>query len=267
MKKETLEKEYYKNKLTQEEIARKYGITRMTVMSYFKKYNLSPLKPYERNESQELNEDQHNLIIGTMLGDGCLQMARASKNAWLTIKHSMAQKDYVSWKYDILRDFAGCELKYSSENYKNKVYEKCYFRTICHPIFTEYMEMFYDHGIKVVTNEIAEMLNPMVISAWYMDDGYTDGTHMVFCTNSYTEPELHRLQKVLSDKFGLVTSLWLTGYTKGNNQKQYKIAILKRSVASMVSIVKPYIIPSMMYKIEPLLSGASETKCEAPLCG
>jgi hypothetical protein len=267
MMKETLEKEYYKNKLTQEEIAEKYSITRHKVMSYFNKYDMRPLKPYERNGSQELSQTQHEFMIGTMLGDGCLLIMKNGVNAWLTVKHGLLQLDYVKWKYELMKDFAVCDIKIYSDMAHGKNYDKCYFRTICHPLFTDYQRMFYDSGVKVITNEIANELTPLAIAIWYMDDGTTDGKYARFCTNSYTEPELKRLQKVMMDKFGLVTTLHIAGYFKGNNQAQYNITLTKKSTYDFIDIVKPYIIDSMRYKIDKIiLSGASEIIRSTPHC-
>lgn len=265
MQESTLKKEYYDNKLTQREIGLKYGVSRQLVNRYFKKYNLSPLNPYERCQEQELTQIQHEFLIGTMLGDGCLQMMRGSKNAWLTIKHCSNQKEYVEWKYDIIKPFNACEIKYSvefDERYK-KDREKYYFRTICHPIFTAYHKMFYEYGVKTITNEITNEISPLSIATWFMDDGYKSGRYLAFCTHSFTSPELERLRVMLDKKFNISTVLWSDGYRKGNNQKMYKIAVTQKSVPDLIDIMKPYIIESMKYKID-ILNGTSETTREAP---
>lgn len=265
MQEKTLRKEYYENKLTQDEIANKYGVSRQLVIRYFKKYNLSPLKPYERNESQELTDIQFEFMIGTMLGDGCLQMMRASRNSWLTIKHCEAQREYVEWKHNIMKSFTATEVLNFIDYAHGKEYEKYYFRTICHPIFTELHNIFYDSGVKVVTNEICDLITPFSVAVWFMDDGFASRRHLVFATESFTEPELARLQNMFKNKFNIYTSLWFSSYRKGSNQKMYKIAILRKSVDDLAGMIRPYIIPSMMYKLDRVNSEASETRREAPL--
>jgi hypothetical protein len=232
-----------------------------------KKYDIRPLKTYERMDIPELTEEQREFIIGTMLGDGCLMLTRTNGNAWLSIKHSIKQLEYVEWKYKIMDGYVNAPIKMRTDKaFNGKEYEKCEFITICHPVFTNYYNMFYDSGVKVVTNEIAESITPLALAVWFMDDGCGNVNSIEMCTESFTEPELKRLQKVLSDKFKLVTSLWFDGYRKGSNQKKFKIGILKRSVDTFSDIVKPYVIPSMMYKLRHRLSGTSETVCEAPQC-
>lgn len=48
-----------------------------------------------------LSEIQQQLILGCVLGDGYL---RKKTNAHLQITHSVKQKEYVDWKYQILKD-------------------------------------------------------------------------------------------------------------------------------------------------------------------
>lgn len=263
MKKETLEKEYLRNMLTYQQIADKYDMCIATVWYYMKKYDISPLKHYERLDLPEFNEEQNDLMIGTMLGDGCLQHTRLGGSAFLVIKHSSKFDEYVTWKYNILGEYAK-PIKYWDDNYNGKIYGKCEFRTICHPIFTSYHKLFYDNGVKVVTNEVAELLTPMALAVWFMDDGCGSVNSFEMSTHSFTEPELHRLQSVLLDRYGLHTSLWFAGYMKGNNQKKYKLAILKKSTQKLYDIVFPYIVDCMKYKLRFIDSGASETTSGAP---
>ena len=267
MKEETLRKEHFKNKLTQQEIAKKYGTSRQRVNRYFQKYRISPLKTYERNEAQELTERQMNFMIGTMFGDGCLTLVPNGVNAYLAVKHCMEQRKYVEWKRDMMAGFVNCDIKSTMNTGFGVTTEQLYFRTICHPIFSDLHTMFYDSGVKVVTNEVIDLLTPLGLATWLMDDGFRSRNHLVFSTQSFTEEELHRIQEALKKKFNLYTTLWFSKYRKGNNQKMYNLGILRKSILDILDIIEPHIIPSMYYKIEPLIalrSGTSETTRGTP---
>ena len=54
--------------LTQEEIARKYGVSRQLIIRRFKEYSLRPLEPYERNEAQEPTTSDQVSAAGAYLG-------------------------------------------------------------------------------------------------------------------------------------------------------------------------------------------------------
>jgi recombination protein RecA len=267
MKKKTLEKEYYDNKLSQQKIADKYGIAQQTVSDYFRKYGLSPMKPHERNGSQVLSPIQSEFLIGTMLGDGYMRVYRNGINALLEVKQCIAQLEYVEWKYELMSDFVNADIRLTECYGFGGLRKFAVFNTICHPVFNDYFNIFYDRGVKVVTNEVIDKITPLAMAVWFMDDGFSPTrrpSYPVFCTNSFTPPEVERLIKGLNDKYGLESILRANGYRKGNNQKMYTIQIRRCSVDRFLDIVKPYIIPTMMYKIEPLLPGTSETECETP---
>ena len=65
-----------------------------------------------------------------------------------------------------------------------------------------------------------------------------------FCTNSFTLKEVQYLASVLERKFDLNTSIHKTGVVN-----QYNLYIPKSSMADLTKIVKPYIHPTMLYKL------------------
>ena len=56
------------------------------------------------NTVGSLTWQQKSLIIGCILGDGHLRKIKGRKWAFLEINHSIKAKDYVDWKYQILKD-------------------------------------------------------------------------------------------------------------------------------------------------------------------
>ena len=78
-----------------------------------------------------------------------------------------------------------------------------------------------------------------------MDDGTLfKNKGLKFCTNSFTLKEIKFLQNILLVKYNLESTIHKTGHIN-----QYNIYILKSSMNDLISIVKPFIHPSMMYKI------------------
>jgi len=259
MQERTLRREYFDNKLTKLQIANKYGMGESTVSYYFTKYGIRPLKPYERLDLPDLTDDQRAFIIGTMLGDASLEVTHTSINARINIEHSSKQRDYVNWKYNIIEPYVSRSgIWHRTRLLSGKSHDMYGFRTICHPIFTNMWNIFYDRGVKVVTNEIANSLSPLSIATWLMDDGGRNGNCVIFCTHSFTPPEIDRLRKVLQYKYNIYTTKQSAGYRKGSNQKCYVIYVLKKSMNTLYDLVVPHIIPSMMYKIETSTQGSPE---------
>jgi len=52
-----------------------------------------------------LTQIQKEVLIGTLLGDGCLLVNVYGKNYRLYIEHSVKQKNYLEWKYEIFREW------------------------------------------------------------------------------------------------------------------------------------------------------------------
>jgi hypothetical protein len=78
-----------------------------------------------------------------------------------------------------------------------------------------------------------------------MDDGSLyKNKGLKFFTNCFTLKEIKFLQNILLEKYNLESTIHKTG-----NINQYNIYILKSSMNNLINIVKPYIHPTMMYKI------------------
>ena len=85
-----------------------------------------------------------------------------------------------------------------------------------------------------------------------MQDGsYHKGQGISLATNSFSFDECLFLASILTNKFGLKTSVVKTGVPN-----QWQIAIWKRSMPLLRQLVKPYFIPEMEYKLGPYESEA-----------
>jgi len=109
-------------------------------------------------------------LIGTLLGDGSLVANAHGKNYRLQIEHQKKQKSYLEWKYRVFERWCLSPPKFRVKT------NSWYFRTISHPIFTEYRSLFYQAFYqakkKIIPKEIETLLtNPVSLAVWYMDDG------------------------------------------------------------------------------------------------
>ena len=113
-------------------------------------------------QSVHLTDLQRAVIIGTLLGDGSLVETVSKNNLRLQIDHCAAQKEYVFWKYEVLKP-----LVLSSPAYKS-INKSWRFRTISHPELTEIGKIFYRHRQKIVPKEITSLLRPIGLAVWFM---------------------------------------------------------------------------------------------------
>ena len=103
--------------------------------------------------------------------------------------------------------------------------------------------------IKIVPLNIGELLTPIGLAHWIMDDGYKDGKGVVLCTDSFTLSEVNLLIDVLKLNFGLDAKI----YNRRQKDKPlcWRISIKGDSdnAKKLKEIVLPYFIPSMYYKL------------------
>jgi recombination protein RecA len=150
------------------------------------------------------------------------------------VNHGLIQKEYVDWKY---RELA------SLTNSSPKLVENhCYFRTVSHPYFCWMRKIFYDEERKIVPESIENMITPLALAVWFMDDGTKEGHQVRLNTQSFSERENKKLSKILEAKLGIISTI--------NRDKNYfRLRISDKSMKLFREMVNPFIIPSMRYKL------------------
>jgi hypothetical protein len=78
-----------------------------------------------------------------------------------------------------------------------------------------------------------------------MDDGcYIPNRGLRLCTNSFIHEDVVFLSNLLNKKFGLQNSIH-----KADTLNSYTIYVHKKSLSDLIVLVKPFVIPSMLYKL------------------
>ena len=124
------------------------------------------------------------------------------------------------------------------------VYTRVVFYTYCLPCLTELYHLFYIAGKKRIPSNIAELLTPLGLAYWICDDGkFVASGGLSLCTNSFNDKEIILLMDALTTRFGFICTIHIT-------QTGAKVIhISKKSMDKLRSIVKPHMVPSMLYKI------------------
>ena len=196
-----------------------------------------------------LGKKQREVLIGLVLGDGFLQ-ATGKKNARLRLEHSAKQKSYLEWKYEVLKNFMQAPPKYIKRF--NPVWQRAYEYYRCQTHATPYLgklkRLFYDGNRKVIPENIQSLLKaPQSLAVWYMDDGnlyHRDKTAEIYLP-IYQNVELQRLVATLKANFGLEPKIKI-------KKKKYPVfGFDVQQTKQLVEIVRPYVVPSLKYKIFP----------------
>ena len=70
-----------------------------------------------------IDEDVKQVLLGSLLGDGSLEINKGGKNAFYREIHSSKQKDYLLWKNQFLKIFNTKLQEYSTfDNRTNNTY-------------------------------------------------------------------------------------------------------------------------------------------------
>ena len=190
------------------------------------------------NTVGSLTQLQKSVIIGSLLGDGCVRIIPEKRDAFLEINHSIKAKEYVNWKYSILKDIcASAPKERNSGEDGRKAYR---FFTKQHKDITELMNKFYQNKRKTIPKDLE--LNPIILAVWFMDDGSKSRKHDVYLNTQQFSMKEQRILLHALRKIGLRARL-------NKDKKYYRIRFLKESIPKLNEIIKPYIIPSMRYKL------------------
>ena len=103
---------------------------------------------------------------------------------------------------------------------------------------------------KVIPNNFYQIISPLSLSIWFMDDGGKGGNSkngiVIDCSN-YNSTSIDIIQDTLWSKYSIKTSFHKSSI--GSKYKSIKLFVLKDSAFVFKDIVSPYIIESIQYKL------------------
>ena len=191
---------------------------------------------------------QIDVIIGSLLGDARLECRSIGVRSPITVRfrvhHGLKQKDYVFWKFNILKEFVNEEPKEISwTNPKRDLHEiSYYFHTKSMKELGILYHYFYKNKIKILPEDIFDIINPRMIAVWFMDDGSNTKESFTLNTHGFERKDQERIVNFLGDTFQINATIV-------KDRTKLKIRIGKYDFQRFINIVEPYIIPSMIYKI------------------
>lgn len=112
-----------------------------------------------------------------------------------------------------------------------------------HPTITTFHKRFYRDGLKIVPKDIGKDLDALALAVWIMDDGSLSKNKIDISTYSFTEKEVQLLQRVFKENFGLIAN-----YYRDRN-KGYRMYFKISETKKLISLIKPYIVDCLKYKI------------------
>lgn len=193
------------------------------------------------------NEDVISVLVGSLLGDGFAESR--SSVVRFTIHMSTRNISYLYWLHDFFSVRGYCSLIKppikKMIGVKGKVYYTVKLQTYSFSSLNFLRDAFYTvDNRKVVPLFIEELLTPLALAIWIMDDGSAHNSGgCVLSTNSFTLSDCKILQNAFFNKWGLIVSLHV------QNTTQYRLYFGVKQMPFLTNLVRPYIVPTMLYKL------------------
>ena len=200
---------------------------------------LMPLEHY-------LSEQQRQLVLGGLMGDGSVSPKRDHSNgpgmkSTFRFGHGPKQDDYAMWKAGLLE---GVPLSISPHSKGGLMVETTPLAEL-----DALREAVYVGGKKVFSWDYLKELTPLALAIWYLDDGSfqvrrKDGSagRSDICVQAMDSGTRKRLVAHLNDSFGLSCKL---------TDKAGKAVIVfdRDGTEALHDLVSPYVPESMQYKL------------------
>jgi len=208
-------------------------------------------------EEQHLGQQQFQLILGSLMGDGNLSPNRRGRSGTrFRMGHGAKQAAYLDWKASLLGNIPHAR----TINAKGAVFAD----------FTPLPELgelhdavYFGDGKKHLSWDYLKSLTPLALAVWYMDDGSftlrskgvqertAGGTGRIeICVEAMSPGSRDRLTNYLQDTYGLDVKLGCRGTRQ--------VSVLRFSTAAsekFQKLIAPYVHPSMEYKLLPRFRG------------
>ena len=172
--------------------------------------------------------EQEEALIGIMLGDGYLERAKPTHTTRLWIEQAYPEKEnYLLSLFDLFKPLVISKPKVivrKADKRTGKIYKSIAFKTSTMECLNKYHDLFYKDKIKIVPQNIHELLTARGLAYWIMDDGSKGFYNQtILHTRAFTKEEVILLQKALKIKFKLITRIEKKGK---NGNIQWVIVIL-----------------------------------------
>lgn len=233
---------YSVQKLTQTEIAAKVGASQPKISKLLRHWGIPTLVKSDRLDLPEITSRQHDLLIGSLLGDGSMNVT-GQTTARFYEGHCPEQDPYTRWKAGILEPFTAHMFK--STNVEGDYTGLSFYTHGCKAL-RSYYDLFYPEGKRVFPINLEDIITPFALAVWYMDDGSVNRGFYPRISFGLGEPSLSRAKRALH-RLGLKPTVYGEGAGCSIEFRQKD-----KQNERFLEMVAPYVPDCMSYKIPDL---------------
>lgn len=181
--------------MTMKEMAEEAGTKVRTIQKWCGE--IHGLNGHTFRKYKKLTQKQRELIMFSRLGDG--HISNKENEPTFIVSHAENQKDYLFWKYKIIKDLCNSSPTY----YESKPFDPD-GTYMCQPYYRVTTRIIdeLDEIRRIPYDEIIRNLNEFGLSIYMLDDGCRKGMWEL-CVADYTDEEKQLMMSVFKTKFGL----------------------------------------------------------------
>ena len=200
-----------------------------------------------------LSDQTRELILGSVLGDGSLQIHKPYKSARFSFRHTVRQEEYFFWKVNQLKGISSEKCWWRQE--KNSLGgQMLRYQSAALEELTDLYHLTHEHGKLVIRRKWLNMLTPLSLAIWWLDDGslVSNGRKGVLCTDPFSYKEQKLLARYLLVVWKVRVSIGKTTRVWNNETREYYRLWFHSSeeLKKFLAIILPFVkIPSMLPKV------------------
>ena len=199
---------------------------------------------------KKLSKEQKSILIALLIGDGTI-----SSNYVFKLSHSTHQRAFLEWKINLLNTLGiknnGIK-EYVSKTGYNEGKQVLYSQMSINPTIKALRRTVYTPK-KTLSRKLLNWLTPLGLAIWYMDDGHINVNtssqrssiqHTIKIATCVDESTANMILQYFKEVWDITFRLFKEG--KGT----FSVASSSEAdCENFIKLVKPYIIPSLLYKI------------------
>lgn len=224
--------------MSMQEMAEEAGASLRVIQKWCQEIHDLDARSYKKHK--KLNDIQKQLVMFGRLGDGHID--RRENQPMYIETHADNQKDYIYWKWSILKDICNKEPVYYPPAQHSfggdKVYEcRAHYR-ICTRIIDDLKPI---RAMSI--GEILYQLNEFGLSVHALDDGFRSNSNWEICLAEWNDEEIELYLNICKKRFDL------DGYRLTDNRYIKFTAESSRRLDEIILSVVPNNLDIIRYKI------------------
>jgi len=201
-------------------------------------------------EPKLLSEQQRQVVLGSLLGEGNLSPNRRDRHGVrFRLGHGARQHAYLDWKTALLGNIP--------HSTRGDARDAKFVDFAPLPELHELWESVYLGDRKVVSEDYLKSLTPLALAIWHCDDGSSLDGRIEICVEGMSEGSRTRMRDYLCDGWGLDVRLRTAG-----TAAQAVLTFSTAATARFQELVAPFVPESMAHQLVPRLRGRCQVEPE-----